>query len=238
MLQTIHSYSVCWHVSYWLYHFSIFKFGVFFTPLLISIIHSMGLPDLREVNTGKKFRRKAKYGFCTLHTVTLPWKLVLVPGLSVYPVANIVTTGMLGTMHSCFKTISQAHAQPNLTSRLISNPLSESCFSGEEVGIKFPHLLFPPHLFPWEFIPQCARAAAHSRNPDVVHSFGIVRFLPDAHWPKLAPQRCKARATAMVPPAAGKKPCLQLLSKYQTITDSVTSLKWQHWTSPPGHFPD
>lgn len=115
--------------------------------------------------------------------------------------------------------------QPHLTSHLISNPPSQPCFSGEEVGIKFPHLIFPPHLIPWEVIPQCARAAAHSRNPDVVHSSGTVRFFPDAHWPQLAPKRCKARATAMVPPAEGKKPCLQLLSKYQTIIDSVTSLK-------------
>lgn len=44
----------------------------------------------------------------------------------------------------------------------------------------------------------------------------------DLNWP---PKRWKARATAMVLPAEGKKPWQQLLSKYQTITDSVASLK-------------
>lgn len=73
--------------------------------------------------------------------------------------------------------------------------------------------------------PSVCQGSCTFQKPWCCIQFGTVRFLPDAHWPQLAPKRCKARATAVVPPAEGKKPSLQLLSKYQTISDSVTSLK-------------
>lgn len=102
-----------------------FRIPFFFLPPTYLHYPLHGATRAQESEHWKKMRRKAEYRFYTFHTITPPSKLVLMPGLSVCPVANTVTVirGMLGTMQSHFKNFSQAHTQPNLTSALTTLPL-------------------------------------------------------------------------------------------------------------------